>query len=285
MSAESDVPSNRSAENERHPLAVIEAEPGSTAQRIWHNEREQLSGLAVAALVHLLLLALLLRAPDNSPLGDQGTEIEAVAVSIVTSIPNHGVMLATTAPAEPMNPSPPEPEESDDASKQQTIQEMRREAAAELAMNPEPVPQMTAEITLPEKPPIAEEPKEKVEVESAEDPKAAQPKPAVATPPPQPPPSFSAAPVSVGTMQVYARQLALALAKTKPRGTGVGGTVKLRFIVENDGRPVSTSVIETSGRAHLDELAVAAISRNVFPPPPAGATEMQRTFVVPYSFR
>lgn len=286
MSADSNTPSEPSTESEHHLLAGLEIEPRVTPRPGWLGEREHHSALAVAALAHLLLLAVLLRAPDKAILGDQGIEIEAIAVSIIASLPSHGSVSETTA-VEPANASPPQPppsEESDLAPKQEQKQEPKREKPAEIAVLPEPSPQAPA-IVLPEEHPKIEEPKEKVEVEPAEDAKDRKVQASVATPPPQLAPSPSSAPVSAGTMQTYARQLAVALAKTKPRGAGFVGTVKLRFVVEPDGKPVSTTVIASSGRTRLDELAVAAISRNVFPPPPAGATEMQRTFVVPYAFR
>ena len=262
--------------------------PGSglsvAARRGWSDDRTHFCSLAAAAIAHLVLLVLLL--PDASDvLGDHGLEIEAIAVSVVASVPNAAGAAEPVAPAAPAPAAPEPPPEASEAARDQVAKPRQQEQVAALTLSPEAEPAEPSPVTLPMAPPKLEVvPKEKPDEEAKEMVIEAAAQFAETTPPP-PPPSAAAAPVSAGAMQAYARQLAMTLAKSKPKGTGVTGTVRVRFVVAPDGRPLTTVVVVSSGKPRLDELALATIGQNTFPPPPAGATEPQRTFVVPYDFR
>lgn len=278
----------------------------------WRAQITQLASVGAAAALHLALLVVLLPGDSEQP-GDGGTELEAIAVTMVSEVP-----IAVGAPEIAPQPAPTEAAPEAQSTPSDAAQQTPRAEAepppppiAALALPPEPEPPEEAPVTLPvaEPKPEPEPPRELAKVEprpearetekpreAANDKKeepeeetaepvrqAAAPAPAAAMPA-QPPP-VSAAPVSAGAMQAYARQIALTLAKSRPKGVGVSGTVRIRFVVSTDGTAAGADVVTSSGKPRLDQLAVAAIQRNAFPPPPAGATESQRTFIVPYQFR
>lgn len=90
---------------------------------------------------------------------------------------------------------------------------------------------------------------------------------------------------SPGAVREYARYVAQALAKTKPKGSGGHGTVRVKFMIAGDGRLTIVEVTQTSGSSKLDNLATGAVRQTRFLVPPAGMTSLQLTFEVPYHFR
>jgi protein TonB len=100
-------------------------------------------------------------------------------------------------------------------------------------------------------------------------------------------PRCAAAAASPGATRAFARSVAEALARTRPKGRrGLGrGTVRVAFVVSESGVPASVRVAQSSGNPALDEAALDAVRRARFPSPPAGMTAQQRSFVTPYDFR
>jgi protein TonB len=90
---------------------------------------------------------------------------------------------------------------------------------------------------------------------------------------------------SAGAVREYARRVAQALRKKKPKGIDARGTVKIRFIVTETGRPISVEIVKSSGDRRLDRKALDAVREAIFPPPPDGMTVTQLTYEVPYQFR
>jgi TonB family protein len=86
-------------------------------------------------------------------------------------------------------------------------------------------------------------------------------------------------------MRAYAKRVALALARSKPKGIGRRGTVRLRFVVGLEGKTNQVELVTSSGQPKLDHAALATIQRIAFPAPPPSASVTQRTFVVPFEFR
>jgi len=97
--------------------------------------------------------------------------------------------------------------------------------------------------------------------------------------------SAAAAAASAGAVREYARYVALALAKTKPKGAGGLGTVRIKFVVAADGALASAEIAKSSGSKRLDDTALAAVRRAIFPSPPRGMGIAQLTYEVPYHFR
>lgn len=236
--------------------------------------------LAVALAAHAFLLFALLPSSSDA-LGDDVTQLEAIAVSIVSSVPvSVGAQDAATAPA-PNEAVEEKPETAAEPERSEPPREV-----ASLTMPPEPSPPPPDAITLPiaqPDPPPPESPKEQPPEEKAEERKP-EPQPTAVAALPTPPPQ-AAAPANAGVLREYAKRVATTLAKSKPRGAGLVGTVKLRFIVDETGRPTDVSVVVPSGTRSLDEVAMQTLSRSEFPPPPSGLTLTQRTFEVPYQFR
>jgi protein TonB len=90
---------------------------------------------------------------------------------------------------------------------------------------------------------------------------------------------------SPGAVREYGRYVAQALAKEKPKGTGIVGTTLVRFVIAGDGRLVSAEIVKSSGSLKLDDLALGAVRHARFLVPPSGMTALQLTYDIPYHFR
>jgi protein TonB len=90
---------------------------------------------------------------------------------------------------------------------------------------------------------------------------------------------------SAGEIEKYGREVSLALAKSVPKGKGLKGKVTLAFLLGADGKIARLEVVSPSGNASLDDAAQNALRKAVFPLPPQGMTEKQRTYVIPFRFR
>jgi TonB family protein len=92
----------------------------------------------------------------------------------------------------------------------------------------------------------------------------------------------SAAP---GAVQQYAAKVREALARNKPGGFGNRGTATIKFGISPEGKAASIAVETSSGIPVLDKSAIDAVAHTSFPAPPAGMTEVERTYVVPFHFK
>ncbi len=90
---------------------------------------------------------------------------------------------------------------------------------------------------------------------------------------------------SAGDIEKYAREIGLTLAKTHPKARGRKGSVSLTFVLDERGEILILKVTASSGDAVLDNAVRDAVLGSKFPPPPAGMTETQRTYVIPFRFR
>jgi TonB family protein len=90
---------------------------------------------------------------------------------------------------------------------------------------------------------------------------------------------------SPGAVQQYAAKVREALARNKPGGFGNHGTATIKFGISPEGKANSIQVTTSSGIAALDKSALDAVTRTSFPVPPAGMTEAERTYVVPFHFK
>jgi protein TonB len=92
----------------------------------------------------------------------------------------------------------------------------------------------------------------------------------------------SAAP---GAVQQYAAKVREGLARNKPGGHGNRGTATIKFGISPEGKPGPIELETSSGVTALDRSAIDAVRETSFPTPPAGMTETQRTYVVPFHFK
>ncbi len=98
----------------------------------------------------------------------------------------------------------------------------------------------------------------------------------------------SAPAVSPGAVRHYAKAVAEALSRTKPKPGAPGsvrGTVRLAFAVAPDGRLEEVRIVHSSGAPRIDSIAIEAVKAARFPPPPPGMTLAQRSYEIPYVFR
>ena len=90
---------------------------------------------------------------------------------------------------------------------------------------------------------------------------------------------------SKGALRIFARRIARALARSRPRRVSGRGTVLIAFTVSRGGGIASVRVQTSSGNARIDRAAIQAVRRARLPRPPKDATRKQRSFVIPYYFR
>ena len=90
---------------------------------------------------------------------------------------------------------------------------------------------------------------------------------------------------SQGEMDRYARDIALAVARNRPKSAGAKGRVTVEFTVSAvDGGVASIKIFKSSGSSTLDALATSVVSKSKFPPVPIGMTPAQLTYRVPFAF-
>jgi TonB family protein len=85
----------------------------------------------------------------------------------------------------------------------------------------------------------------------------------------------------------FAREVFKALTKTRPSGAGLpgpSGMVRVKFVLSPEGQLKSAEVVASSGNSKLDEIALQAVRRTVFPSPPRDLTLDQLTFQTSYRF-
>lgn len=99
--------------------------------------------------------------------------------------------------------------------------------------------------------------------------------------------SVRVASASPGEVRAFAKSLAEALARTRPRSGAARnkGTVRVEFVVGENGDANSARIAKSSGTKALDDLALSTVLRTRLPRPPVGIARADRTFVVPYHFR
>lgn len=248
--------------------------------------------LAIAALLHAGLIALLV--PGATDLvGDDGTTLEAITVSVVSSLPV--AVAASAAAAQTAAPSEmsterelhAEPEQAEAAPSQPPPSE-----APPVALSLPPEPEVTTDApALPQKREETKVVEPREDTTSPTEPTVAEAQPsspAEPVAPSSPPPvaaAAEAAEASAGVVDAYVRRVSRALAARPPRPAGLEGRLLVSFVIDADGRPQSIVIERPSGRPKLDAIVLAAVKALSFPPPSPAMSERQRTFKVPYTFR
>lgn len=91
---------------------------------------------------------------------------------------------------------------------------------------------------------------------------------------------------SRGNALSYGAHVRAQLARNKPRGIGVRGTVRVSFGIAADGGIRYLKISESSGSAALDDAALTVIRKSApFGEPPADLTPTQLAYVIPFYFR
>jgi protein TonB len=250
----------------------------ANAERLW---RGAAAGVAVA--LHAGALASFIVAPWPATLnGAAGTRLAAIDVTLVDSsaLEARERIHATPPPAAPAkgeiaavegNPVEVAASASPQAEKPDEKAD-RRPAATVPALTPtlelterEPLPKLTEAPP----PPAREVPAPGGVLARADDGVKALPAPAAANP---------------GEISRYANQVRAALARNKPKGRRLRGTATIMFVISPSGKVASAHVARTSGSEQLDQIVLRTVERTAFPSPPAGMSESQLTYVIPFRF-
>jgi protein TonB len=264
------------------PWGLADLAAGTAGERLVRG-----AAWGLALLAHAAVLYALARDPPDAMAGAGGQQLEAISVTIVSS----SVLEAREAVRpQPSAASAPESVDEIDGAT------AREEAAAREQREAKAEEKEQEERRKEEKP--ADEPVRAVEAitEVPEDAERRRRQASaavaalggVAARGDQPNPAVVSAPAvaaSAGAARDYARFVARALSKTKPKGVGRLGTVVVKFTIAADGALTSAEVTRSSGSQRLDESALEAVRRTRFPLPPGGMTMVQLTYEVPYRFR
>lgn len=246
-----------------------------------------LAGLGLALLMHgTLLYALTRQERENGPAGAGGVELEAISVEValvparaLESRADPAAPAAETGTLSPIEGLPePVPdqlrEKADKQQKDQTSAPPQEETAVQI-VEPQENPAKDSEKRIEKRDePVPDQPSPveaggTITHADVADRKAVQ----------------GAAMASPGVVRDYASRVMIALGKNKPKGAGVRGTVEISFAVRTDGTLDFVRILKSSGSERLDSVAITAVRHASLPPPPAGMSALQRTFVLPYQFR
>ncbi len=87
-----------------------------------------------------------------------------------------------------------------------------------------------------------------------------------------------------GKTDAYSQSVIAALLKTKPAPFALRGSVMVSFEILPDGSLKFVHMLHSSGNTAMDQVAVAAIRRARFEPPPAGYSPNDLTYIIHYIF-
>jgi protein TonB len=114
-----------------------------------------------------------------------------------------------------------------------------------------------------------------------------EPVPVIEEPPPPPPPPAAAEPAPVippNFVAAYLDNPAPSYPSSSKR-LGESGTVLLRVVVDENGRPASVDVATSSGFERLDRAAIDAVRRWKFVPAKQGDRAVKAAVLVPLEFQ
>jgi protein TonB len=275
-----DDPPQDSASGRAGPLAAPPALAWAQPRRT-HWPRLAAVGAALAA--HVGLLYLLMRQPADELAGGGG-RLEAISVTIVSSA---ALEARDVDPASPPAPAASAAIDANDGAaeaspeappREQEKEEEKQAERSEVPDHPAPIAAIV-EATQDAETEARQEDRKKSDAAAAA---GGAPARGEADGPVR---QSAAAAASPGAMREYARYVAQALAKARPKGTGSRGTVRIKLTIAPSGTLATAEIVRSSGNRRLDELALAAVQRAQLPVPPPGATEAQLTYEIPYHFR
>lgn len=234
--------------------------------------RLRLAALALAMTAHAALLYALAKPAADTLAGGGGQQLDAISVTIVSSAALESLQADLAHPPAPAAAGTVEANEGAAESPPAPQQQEQREAVQDQKSLPEPEETATPDPTprQMQKPDSKRAPAGGVASRGDAPDTASRRAPAAA---------------SAGALREYARYVAQALAKAKPKGVGTPGTVKVKLVIAPAGGLASVAVAKTSGNKRLDAMAIAAVQQAALPAPPTGLTPAQLTYEIPYHFR
>jgi protein TonB len=240
--------------------------------------------LGLALIAHAAVLYALAREPDVLMAGGGGQQIDAISVTIVSSKILESRELDRSQSSAPAAAATVEandgaPESAPAVATQQREENKEKEEDRKEQKPPREEPVRAAEA-------IFEVPKE-TQRQTKQQSAAAPATGGVSARGDAATPAKASGPAaaSPGAVREYARYVSQALGKTKPRGAGGLGTVRIKFVIAADGSLASAEIAKSSGSQKLDVTALEAVRHAKFPAPPSGMTLAQLTYEVPYHFR
>ena len=246
--------------------------------------RMRASALGLAVVAHMAVLLALVREPPDLMAGGGGQKIDAVGVTIVSSEvlesadSDRARAIAAAAASVEANEGAPDSAPSAAAVERQD-EKAEKEQPEKEPKKPQEEPVQAAEA-------IFQVPKEAQHKREQQSPAAPAAGGAAARGDAAIPTNVSApAAASAGAVREYARYVSQALSRTKPRGAGHHGTVRVKFVIAADGNLASAEVAKSSGSEGLDASALEAVRHARFPVPPPGMSLTELTYEVPYYFR
>lgn len=257
---------------------LAERMPGDEAGRAGA-DRSILPMISASLVVHLtILFAALWHAPNSS--GGGAVDLEAIRVTIVSERDLAAPLAAAGSDASATKPALEQASTPADAPALPT--EKAKDAPSEMTvLEPTPPPDRTVQ---PPEEPTKEVAivSEKVQSESVTPPAAS---PAARTPLSIGGQTAGEAGASHGEITRHAREVALVIARYRPKGIGAKGKVVVEFkLSPGDGTLTDVRVTASSGNNRLDRIAVSAVEMGKYPRPPKGMNAEQLTFRIPFQF-
>jgi TonB family protein len=232
--------------------------------------------LAAAIALTAIIAFIFTLGPDEFAAGGGGQKIDAISVTIVSSNVLESREVDRTLAAAPASASNVDRNDGAPDSAPAAEQREQKERKDELKKFEEPVRAVEA---------LSEVPLQAKRQQKQESAAAASGGDAVRSETRSETKTSAPAAASAGALREYARYVALALTKSKPRGAGVVGTARIKFVIGPDGALATAEIVKSSGNKRLDDDAMAALRRTSFPVPPPNMTILQLTYEVPYHFR
>jgi protein TonB len=268
-------------------------------------ERRFWIGVGCATLVHAMLFVGVNSSSSMREMGDAAGSREGIAIEIVDAADlesRNSVSLPDSPPPSTGSVQPqPQPQPQPQRPQPQPEQPQQPPAEAEAAPPPEPPPppvpalkKTTAVEKAPDQPTPPEPPKKQTPktppTKSASLPRPHDPLelslPDSTFSPTTYSPGF-ARPAGItrsGENDEFGRGVIRALRRTMP-GSDRLGQITIRLFLSETGNIVEVRLVRSGGDPIMDQNVVFAAKQSSFPIPPAGATVVDRTFLVTYVYR
>jgi periplasmic protein TonB len=220
----------------------------------------------------------------------RGDEAEADAGAPVVTLELAPIAVAPPAPSRDLAPGPLMESESQEQVAEEAPPEEQKQPKKEKEVEQPPAPDPEVAMAKPE--PMAEE----GPVDEKPAPVVAPAAPVPTAPQVAPTPAPRVAALAVGqvarptsaAVATWQRLLVAQLERHKrypPQAHGHVGEARLTFSIDRGGHVLTSRIVHSSGSVALDEEALALLKRAApLPPPPAGISDDQLSFVVPIRY-
>lgn len=281
---------------DQNPVPIVSKKPSG--------ERLVFSVACIASFIlHATLIAAAVWRAPQLQIGAGGQELDAVSVEIVTaSALESAASKPNSAPAGQLQPAEGTPGISAPVEQSEIVQTtpaptkslQQTEAIVKPDETPLTKPDLLAApqvVPLPKEQPKTTPEEKKPEEDNGKDQPASVAQPAIIMGGYSSRASSntnlgeSAAVASPGQMAHYALEVRISVGRSRPKHNGGRGRVQIGFGLTDGGELRFVEIVNSSGNADLDFAAMTAVRQAVFPRPPVGSTDTDRTYVVPFDFK